>query len=87
MRRLEVSPYPHQPRASLVAAVPRRPGGTRDGWESWSETPPRGAEPRGKTQRVFEANIWTISRLCLNEASTANSRSRREQQILLPCAD
>lgn len=35
--------------------------------------PLRGAELRSKTQSVFEANIWTISRLCLNEASTANS--------------
>lgn len=81
---LAVSPQaPYIAGGSGAAAA----GGTRDGWESWSETPLRGAEPRGKTQRVFEANIWTISRLCLNEASTANSRSRREKQILLPCAD
>lgn len=52
-----------------------------------AKTALRGAKLRGKTQSVFEANIWTVSRLCLNETSTANGRSRRAKRILLPCAD
>lgn len=86
MCRIEVSfirqhlrSHPHAPGGSL--SKPGSSGtrsvvlawGTRDRWENWSRTPPRGAELRGKTPSVFEANIWTISRLCLNEASTVNS--------------
>lgn len=61
MRKLEVYRV-------MLEIHPRAPGGPGDpGWMGKTErNTPRGAEPRGKTRSVFETNIWTISRLCLN---------------------